>query len=277
MAAPGPVVGPAAVRDFVTEMPMQAWRAAGYRLLSMIATDCPLCGGPSAGGRPCAGCLRDVAATMHAGQPRCPRCALRLRAELCPCPDCARRSLPLAGTSAGFDYEAPGDMLISRYKVEKRLALAGPLADLILRAPGFPPGGGGARDLAPGTVLVPIPSSRASLRRRGFNPAAELARALARRTGLPVRLGWLARSREGPKQSGLSREARLRMAPGGYACPAPIPPCPIALVDDVMTTGSTLHAAALALRAAGAGRIVALVAARAPADAAGTLAQYRLP
>jgi ComF family protein len=205
---------------------------------------------------------------MHAGQPRCARCAVRLRSADTPCPDCARRPSPLSCVVAGFDYESPSDMLITRYKGELHYALAGVLADLILRArPALPSD----------TVLVPIPSSRASLRRRGFNPAAELARALSHRTGLPVQRRWLARAREGPKQSTLTRAARLEGATGGYACPGSVPPRTIALVDDVMTTGSTLHAAALALRVAGAGRIIGLVAARAPADDGGTLAQYRLP
>lgn len=256
---------------------MQAWQAARCRMLSMIATDCPMCGGPSAAGRPCGACLDDVVATMHPGQARCTRCALRLRSAQAPCPDCARRPLALAAVVAGFDYEAPGDMLITRYKVERRHALAGSLADLILRAPGLPRGPDGAPGLPPGTVLVPIPSSRASLRRRGFNPAAELARALGRRMGRPVQLRWLARGREGPKQSSLTRQGRLRLAPGAYVCPAPVPACTIALVDDVMTTGSTLQSAALALRAAGAGRIIGLVAARAPTGDGGALAQYRLP
>ncbi|ARP84754.1 hypothetical protein CAL12_26230 [Bordetella genomosp. 8] len=243
---------------------------------------------------------------MCKGQPRCRRCALRLPPGLAPCPDCARRPSPLAAVFAGFDYESPGDMLITRYKIELRYALAEPLADLILRTPGLSaegePDPSPARDagqspsldadqsssrlpgpcgyppaLPPGTVLVPIPSSRASLRRRGFNPAGELARALARRTGLPLRPHWLARGRDGPKQSTLSREDRLNVARDACVCPVAVPPCTVALVDDVMTTGSTLHAAALALRAAGAASIIGLVAARAPADAGGVLAQYRLP
>lgn len=243
----------------------------------MIGTDCPMCGGRSAGGAPCAPCLRDVVATMHPDQPRCPRCALRLRAAQTPCPDCARRPWPLAGVTAGFDYESPGDMLITHYKVQRRYALAEPLADLILRAPAMPRERDGQPGLPADTVLVPIPSARASLRRRGFSPAAELARAIAHRTGRPVQSRWLARGREGPKQSTLTRRARLHLAPDAYVCPASIPACTIALVDDVMTTGSTLHAAALALRAAGAVSIIGLVAARAPADDGGVLAQYRLP
>ncbi|AOB33971.1 hypothetical protein AKI39_23025 [Bordetella sp. H567] len=214
---------------------------------------------------------------MHPGQPRCPRCALRLPRAGTPCPDCGQRPLALHGVAAGFDYELPGDMLIARFKGERRHALAAPLAELILRAPGLPRGTDGTAGLPADTVLVPIPSSRASLRRRGFNPAAELARALGQRTGRPVQPRWLARGREGPKQSGLTRQGRLRIAPGAFVCPGPVPPCTIGLVDDVMTTGSTLQAAALALRAAGAGRIIGLVAARAPADDGGTLAQYRLP
>lgn len=243
-----------------------------------------MCGGAALGGALCAGCLADVTATMHVAQPRCARCALRLRSAETLCPDCARRPLPLEGVVAGFDYESPGDMLITRYKIGLRYALAEVLADLILRswgdagscdvAVGY---GSGALVLPPDTVLVPIPSSRVSLRRRGFNPAAELARALSRRTGLPVRQRWLARGREGPKQSSLTRAARLEGAAGSYVCVAPVSVHTIALVDDVMTTGSTLHSAALALRAAGAQRIIGLVAARAPADDGGTLAQYRLP
>jgi ComF family protein len=221
----------------------------------------------------CEGCLHDVLATMHSSVPRCPRCALRLRRPDTPCPDCAARPLPLARVVAGFDYEAPGDMLITRYKVGLRYALAEVLADLVLRAVQAAP----EAALAPDTILVPIPAAPASLRRRGFNPAAELARALASRTGLPLRRRWLVRTRLSPKQSTLSRAARLQGAVGSYACSETVPQGTIALVDDVMTTGSTLLGAALALRAAGATRIIGLVAARAPADDGGTLAQYRLP
>jgi ComF family protein len=240
------------------------WRR---RVLLAVGSDCPMCGGRAAGGCLCAGCLADVLATMHHTQPRCPRCALRLRAGQADCPDCERRRPALERTVAAFDYEAPADLLISRYKNEGRYGLAGLLAQLIVR---------GGMPAAP-TALVPIPAARVSLRRRGFNPAAELARALSAQTGLALRQGWLVRVGQGPKQSTLNREARLRGAAGVYACPVRLSPCRIALVDDVMTTGSTLDAAARVLLAAGATSVMALVAARAPVEDGGTLAQYRLP
>lgn len=245
--------------------------AASAACWQALPGDCALCGARARCGKLCPGCLDDVLATMHAAQRRCGRCALRLRACAASCPDCERRPLALARVVAGFDYESPGDMLIARYKTEMRYALAGVLADLVMQAQAA----SGA--LPPGAVLVPIPASRVSLRRRGFNPAGELARALARRTGLPLRRNWLARTREGPRQAALTRAGRMQGATGGYTCTVRLPSCPVVLVDDVMTTGSTLHAAALAVRAAGAGEVIALVAARAPANDGGTLAQYRLP
>lgn len=250
--------------------PFSRWRR---RLFLAMGSDCPMCGNRARGGRLCPGCLADVVATMHPTQPRCPRCALRLGPDAASCPDCARRLPALVRTVAAFDYEAPADLLMARFKNELRHGLAEVLADLIaaaLAAPGVAP-------LPADAVLVPIPASRMSLRRRGFNPAAEIARALSRETGLALRPGWLARVRHGPKQSTLGRDARLRGAMGVYACPGPVPACTVALVDDVMTTGSTLDAAARELLAAGAQEVIGLVAARAPVDDGGTLGQYRLP
>jgi ComF family protein len=171
-----------------------------------------------------------------------------------------------------FDYESPGDLLISLYKSRGRYELAELLAALIVRAVDA-----SAEPLPLNTVFVPIPSASTSLRRRGFNPAAELARALARQTGKPLAGDWLDRRRDGPKQSMLSRLDRLQSARQMYHCPKPIPTCTVAIVDDVMTTGSTLHAAASALQEAGAMTLIGVVAARTPLEDGGTLAQYRLP
>ncbi|WP_233161532.1 MULTISPECIES: ComF family protein [unclassified Achromobacter] len=199
------------------------------------------------------------------------------------CPDCERCPPVYRRVVAGCDYEAPADLLITRLKGEHRYAMAGPLAGLILDAlagpgPGPSSSATGAAPAWPdGAVLVPVPAARASLRRRGFNPAGEIARELARATGLPLHPAWLRRVAEGPRQASLDRAARLGVAASTYACPFRLPPRPVLLVDDVMTTGATLNAAATALLAAGASDVTGLVAMRAPAEDGGALAQYRLP
>ena len=106
----------------------------------------------------------------------------------------------------------------------------------------------------------PCPAARAPFG-RGLDQADRLARALARRTGLPGQAA-LRRSGSGVRQVGASRAARL--APGRLNVVAAGPaPAEAVLVDDVHTTGATLRAGAAALRAAGAERVVCVTYARA--------------
>src|SRR5690606_35169324 len=110
-------------------------------------------------------------------------------------------------------------------------------------------------------------------RRRGFNPAAEIARAAGSRLGVAVRSDILfVHERHAVRQSTLSRAQRLGRVPERFGVrqekllPARHGQSPrqVVLLDDVMTTGSTLNAAARALRAAGASSVLALAVARTP-------------
>lgn len=112
--------------------------------------------------------------------------------------------------------------------------------------------------------VVPVPASRRALAVRGFNPAAEIGRDLALRLGLSWRPEVLRRVREGGFQKGLSRHERRAGVAGLYACAMPVAGRAMLVVDDVMTTGSTLHAVAGVLKAAGAARVWCAVAARTP-------------
>jgi ComF family protein len=111
-------------------------------------------------------------------------------------------------------------------------------------------------------VLIPLPLSRARRRERGFNQCEEIARrALARLpTGAySLDLTLLARPKETERQTALSRLLRRRNMEGAFAATRPADPGSLYIVaDDVITTGATLGAAAEALAAAGATRIVSL-------------------
>jgi ComF family protein len=171
---------------------------------------------------------------------------------------------PPAYTSlaAAIEYAYPGDMLIQRFKEGARLAYAGMFARLLWGSLQAGVGGGQGNVLL--SALVPIPSSQSALKRRGFNPAGELARELARLSGYPLRQEWLSRTRETNTQKTLNAQARRASVSGLYVCPGAVPRVWIGLVDDVVTTGSTMHMAAMALLSAGAAGVIGIAAAHTP-------------
>jgi predicted amidophosphoribosyltransferase len=112
----------------------------------------------------------------------------------------------------------------------------------------------------PDVALVAVPAHPGRRRTRGFDPAELLARALARRTGLPL-ARTLRRSASAGRQLGASRDERRAAGGLGFAARGPAPRIAI-LVDDVHTTGATLSACAQALKQAGARRVIAITWAR---------------
>jgi ComF family protein len=119
-------------------------------------------------------------------------------------------------------------------------------------------------ELSGAAALVPVPLSRKRRRARGYNQAELIARAVARETGIPLRLRILKRTRERPPQAGLSKSARRKNVAGVYRAelPASLRGEVLLLVDDVLTTGATADAASRALLAAGAGAVDVLTLAR---------------
>lgn len=154
--------------------------------------------------------------------------------------------------------DGPARMLVHRLKYGDRLELARPMGRWMARA--------GAELLAEADVMVAVPLHRRRLWIRGFNQAVALADEVSRLSGVAHRPFGLERVKSTPSQVGMSRSQRLTNMQGAFRVPqAEIPAIArksVLLVDDVLTTGATLDAAARSLLRAGAHRVDVLVFAR---------------
>lgn len=110
-------------------------------------------------------------------------------------------------------------------------------------------------------ALVPVPLHRTKRRERGYNQSAVLARALGEPSSLPVMERLVVRHRWTRSQTGLSVEERRTNVDGSFRAPGPGGGRKVLLVDDVLTTGATASACALALKAVGFGEVAVLTVA----------------
>lgn len=189
--------------------------------------------------------------------PRCATCALPVATGMRQYGACLT-SPPLWDlTLAAVAYAYPWADLIAQFKFQQYTGWAHSLAILMRSAPWVEPA------LENADWLLPMPLSPQRLQERGYNQAQLLARALEP-TKLQDKL--LIRVKNTAPQSSLPRAERLLGAAGAYALePAlahTVQGKRLVLLDDVMTTGASLQAAAQVLRRAGAAHITALVLAR---------------
>lgn len=223
---------------------------AALRIL--LPQQCFACGAGSGDGVLCRACL---ASLPGIGLDRCPVCALpALGAQTCGA--CLAHARPYEATLAALDYAFPVDRIVQALKYAHRLAVLRLLIDLLARQP-----------VPEADLVVPMPLHEARLRQRGFNQAAELARPLARRWGLPVLLDGVVRDLDTRPQAGLPWGERVANMRGAFRVRRPLEGLRIVVLDDVMTTGATLAELALSLKAAGAARVENRIVARTPPPA----------
>jgi ComF family protein len=208
------------------------------------------------------GLCGDCQARFAAPRPRCRRCGLALGAAADVCGACVNESPPFERCVCVADYAFPWDHLVAQMKFRNRPELAAPLAALLAAAV--------RREAAPLPALVlPVPLAPARLAERGHNQAWELARPLAAALKLPARADLLQRPLDSEHQATLNREQRQRNLRGAFMVDprrrSALQGLAVALVDDVLTTGSTAREAAATLLRAGAASVQVWVLARTPA------------
>jgi len=219
----------------------------------LFSRQCLLCNlQPAHNGYLCTDCYRELPwLGVH-----CPGCALPLTLqEPQYCGQCQQTPPLWQHIHAACRYDFPLNELISHAKYQQALHYIPLLAEILLehlpRTRGLP------------RLILPVPMSARKLRQRQVNHAWLLARQLGQTLGIPVCDQRLQKVRDTGQQKDLSRAVRLRNLHGSFAVTGPLPDH-VAVVDDVMTTGSTLTEIARLLRRHGVQQVSGWVVARTP-------------
>ena len=236
------------LRTLASRLSAQWHRTLG----ALVPSQCAVCQAWPAQ-RVCGQCI----ARFAQPQRRCPTCALALPVNVPACGICLRLPPPLDLCLAAVDYGYPWAQALGQFKFQGDPGWADTLATLIRSMPWAEPA------LEAADIVLPVPLSRERLQERGFNQALLLARCLAsHKSDAAVLLRVVATA----AQTQLSRAERLQNLHGAFMVDplrrAAIEGRRVVVIDDVMTTGATLHAAADALHQAGAQHVCAIVVAR---------------
>lgn len=202
----------------------------------------------------CPSCLKGLPVLR---EPFCLRCAQPL-ARGDRCGRCSQAPLEIDGIRATFLMEGAIREAVHRLKYQNLRALAPLLGDLMARYLESWP--------IPCQVLVPVPLHPSRQRGRGYNQSFLLAQALGKGLRKPVESRTLIRTRPTASQAqAASAEQRRANVTGAFACrDARLAGAQVLLIDDVCTTGATLEACAVALKAAGVSSVWGLALAREP-------------
>ena len=211
---------------------------------------CALCLAPAKADRVCTDCAR----SLPRPQAACARCAVPLPQPGI-CGRCLRHPPAFEATSCAFEYRFPVDRLVQRFKFAGDLAIGRWLGECLAHA---------AAGVDRPELLLAAPLGAARLRERGFNQALVLARVVGCALRVPVDAGVVEKVRDTRPQHGLARADRHENLRGAFRVRRSLDGAHVAIVDDVMTTGSTAQALARVLREAGARRVDAWVLARTP-------------
>jgi len=231
---------------------LQPLRRIFGHLADALEARCFLCGARSRGYL-CKACFHALPWNDHACL-HCARPLPDLPGKLCGA--CTRATPAFDNAQAAFSYAWPVNQLVQRFKFHGNLA-TGRILALALRD---------YLDIHQASLpdlVIPVPLHPRRLAQRGFNQASEIARIIAPSLPADLNIDGLVRTRHTSAQSGLDRAARRRNLRHAFECHRPVRGLHVAVVDDVITTGSTAETIARTLKRAGAERVTLYALARA--------------
>jgi ComF family protein len=181
----------------------------------------------------------------------CSRCALPLEGVilLTECGQCLQQQPPFQRTIALFEYKPPIDKLINDFKFHARLTSGHVLGKLLAKKIRVSYSGQALPEL-----IIPIPLHTSRLRQRGYNQAVELARPIAHALQIPINRYDCQRTKSTLPQSKISALERRKNLRNAFYCP-PLTAQHVAIIDDVVTTTSTVREFAKMLQKAGVKKI----------------------
>lgn len=196
------------------------------------------------------------------GRPACSRCGVELPGAfdaVVLCAGCRRRPPAFETAQAPWQYAGRTQDAIRQFKYHRRWRVGGWLAAEMARL------AGSSLPIDDIALVLPVPLHWLKRRLKGFNPTESLAASIARRLAIPQSPHALRRTRWTATQTRLSVAARFRNVRRAFRAEARlVRDRSVLLIDDVLTSGATAHACALALKEAGARRVFVLTAARTP-------------
>lgn len=239
----------------------QFLRRAGLALLDIVYPPfCAVCRGSAASGEAvCEACLAKAPAMTP---PFCQVCSTPFSGQIegpFTCATCRERAFHFTCAVAARRSRETARELIHQFKYQGCLPLQKPLGGWLAEALGDP-----RLQSPPCDRLVPVPLHPARRRERGFNQAHLLAQELSRRSGIPL-LDGLRRIRHTASQTGFDRAARMENLRGAFQMRqhCDVRNLHLLLIDDVLTTGSTVDECARVLAHAGAASVRVATVARA--------------
>lgn len=211
------------------------------KFLFNIKSACVLCGDMT--GQKvslCCHCRSDLPIIEHA----CATCGIPLSVNnQSLCGECLQLKPTVDYTHSVFYYESPIDHLIGKMKYEGDLSCAAVLGDLLLESVSN-------IDQIP-DVLIPVPLHNKRLVKRGFNQSIEISRAISKQLDVPLKIQCVQRTKPTQAQQSLNLKQRKQNIKGCFEVQKTLNYKHVVLIDDVITTGSTVNELARVLKKSG--------------------------